>query len=166
MSPAEDTKLSVLREMYKADFETLEADLAKAFGANSAVAAALDARSKEASAAGNNFLKNEVEALINGELSREPQAYFDKATKAIDNLYGLFDITIEQLDGLLVARIHRLQSNLNLTLYGTGGVLFRCPILVRRHAGVGAALAQIHPSRGGAARARRRFATRRQPFER
>jgi len=50
-TPEEDTRLNVLREMYKVDFETLEGDLAKAFGANSVVAAALDARSKEAGAA-------------------------------------------------------------------------------------------------------------------
>ena len=48
-TPAEDTRLSVLREMYKVDFDTLQADLTKAFAANNAVADALDARSKECS---------------------------------------------------------------------------------------------------------------------
>ena len=120
---AEDAQLSVLREMYKVDFETLQADLAKAFEANSVVAAALDARSKEARAAGNEFLKTEVDALVNGDLASEPQAYFDKATTAIDNLYGLFDATIDQLDGVLAARIHSLQNNVYLALGGTSLVV-------------------------------------------
>jgi len=122
-TPAEDTRLSVLREMYKVDFESLQVDLEKAFGANSALAAALDARSKEGRAAGNEFLKNEVGALMSGDLTQEPQVYFEKATKAIDNLYGLFDVVVEQLDGVLAARSHRLQGDLNLVLYGTGAVL-------------------------------------------
>jgi len=109
--------------MYKVDFETLEGDLAKAFGANSVLAATLDARGKEARAAGNEFLKTEVENLVNGDLTLEPQVYFNAATKAIDTLYGLLDVTIEQLEAVLSARIHRLQTNLYTILGGTGLVL-------------------------------------------
>jgi methyl-accepting chemotaxis protein len=122
-TPLEDARLQVLREMYKVYFGTLQTDLAKSFGANTALPAALDAKSKEARAAGDEFLKTEVDALVKGDLTLDPQVYFASATKTIDSLYGLFDATIEQLDGLLAARVHRLTTNLNFVLYGTGGVL-------------------------------------------
>ncbi len=123
MDTSDDSRLQVLREMYKVDFETLETDFAKAFEANSALAGALDAKSRETRAGGEEFLKTEVAALVKGDLTQDPQVYFNKATKAIDALYGVFDLTVEQLDGLLAARIHRLQSNMNLVLYGAAAAL-------------------------------------------
>jgi methyl-accepting chemotaxis protein len=119
----EDVRLNVLREMYKVDFETLQTDFAKALGTNGGLAAVLDARSKEAGAAGDTFLKTEVDALLKGDLTLDPQIYFRSASAAIDNLYGLFDATAEQLDGLLAARVNRLTNNLSLALYGTAAVL-------------------------------------------
>ncbi len=119
----EDSRLHVLREMFKVDIQALQSDLTKVFEANSALAAVLDARSKEAQTASADFLKTEVQALVDGDLTLNPQAYFEKATRTVDNLYGLFDAASSQLDGVLAARIDRLQSNLKLVLYGTGSVI-------------------------------------------
>ena len=83
----------------------------------------MDAKRKQAHAAGDEYLKNEVGALIKGDLTLEASEYYNRASAAIDSLYDLIDGVFEQLDGLLAARVHRLQTNMNFVLYGTAGVL-------------------------------------------
>ena len=123
MTPDEKTELVVLRRFYGRDFQTLRGDLSKALSANGALASALDTKVKEAHSAGEHFLKNEAAALVNGDLSLAPTEFFSRATAVKDTLFALFDASAEQLDGLLAARIHKLQTNLTMILGGAGIVI-------------------------------------------
>ena len=120
MRPDEKTELVVLRRFYGRDFQTLQGDLTKALNANAALASVLDAKVKEARSAGEHFLNNEAAALVNGDLSVAPIEFFNRATAVKDTLFKLFDASVEQLDSLLAARIHKLETNLAMILGGVG----------------------------------------------
>ncbi len=120
ITPDEKTEMVLMHRFFEKNFDTLQSDLAKAIGANSALSEALEAHSKKARLAGEDFLGNEAGALAEGDLTLSPTEYFNRGTAAKDTLYGLLDASIEQLDNLLAARIHRLQTNLYLMLGGVG----------------------------------------------
>lgn len=120
ITPDEKTEVVLMHRFFEKNFDTLQSDLAKAIGANGALSEALDAKSKEARSEGEDFLRNEAGALAKGDLTLSPSQYFERGTATKDALYSLLDASIEQLDNLLAARIHRLQSSLYLTLGGVG----------------------------------------------
>ncbi len=119
----EDIKLNVIAGSYERDFEALQADFSKAFSANGSLTAALEAKTQEARAIGEQFLKSDLTALLKGDLTGESAEYLKHAKAVIDAQYGLFDATMEQLDGLLVDRVERLQGNLHLIFGGSAAVL-------------------------------------------
>ncbi len=119
----EDIKLNVIAGSYERDFDALQADLTKAFSANGSLTAALEAKTKEARATGEQFLKNDLTALLKGDLTGEPAEYFNHAKAVMDVQYALFDATMEQLDGLLAGRVNHLQNNLYLIFGGSAAVL-------------------------------------------
>ncbi len=123
ITPDQKIELFVLHRLYTKDFDALQSDFAKASGANDKLAAALEAKGNEVRSASEHFLQKEVAALMNGDLTLAPAEYFNRATAAIDTLYGLFDASTEQLDGLLSARIHRQQTNLTMIFGGVALVL-------------------------------------------
>jgi methyl-accepting chemotaxis protein len=124
ITPGEQTEIVVMYRFFQKNFETVQTDFAKAVGANGALAAALKDKGEQAREAGEVFLQKEAGALAKGDLTLDPQEYFARATAAKDALYGLLDSCIESLDGILAARLDRLDSNLRLTFAGVGAILF------------------------------------------
>ena len=123
IAPEEQTEAVVMVRFFQNNFAGVQSDFAKAAGANSEVAAALKAKGEQAGLAGELFLKKDASALAKGDLTLDPAEYFTRATAAKDSLYGLLDSSIEQLDGLLAARIDRLNSSLRLIFAGVGFTL-------------------------------------------
>jgi methyl-accepting chemotaxis protein len=119
----EKDELLVLDKFFEKDFDAIQPDFDKAMKANATLAAALETRSKETRAAIEHFLKKQVASLKNGEVTIAPMEFAARAKVATDDLYGLFDASTKQIDGMLEARIHRLRSNLYLSLGGTGAVI-------------------------------------------
>jgi methyl-accepting chemotaxis protein len=123
ITPEEQTEIVVMHRFFLKNFEAVRTDFAKASGANAAVAEALKTKGEEAQQAGERFLKKEAGALARGDLTEDPAEYFKRGTAAKDALYSLLDASIEQLDGLLVARIDRFESQLRLILAGNGAAV-------------------------------------------
>jgi len=61
--------------------------------------------------------------LLNGDLTLVPADFFERGTVAIAALYKLFDLSAQQLDGLLASRIERSETNFYTILVGSGLVL-------------------------------------------
>jgi methyl-accepting chemotaxis protein len=120
ITPEEQTEVVVMHRFFRKNFEAVQSNFAKASGANSAVAEALKAKGEEARKAGEHFLQKEAGALARGELTEDPAEYFKRGTAAKDALYGLLDASIEQLDGLLAARLGRFETELRLILASNG----------------------------------------------
>ena len=119
----EKNELLILDRFFAKDFDAIQPDFDKAIKANTALAAALEAKSREARSAVEHFLKEQAASLNNGELTLAPTEFSAHAKAAMDALYGLFDASTQEIDGLLSARIHRLRSNLYLSLGGTGAFI-------------------------------------------
>ena len=68
-------------------------------------------------------MNNDAAAVINGDFSVGPNDYFKHASTAVDDIFDLFDVSMDQLDNLLVSRINRLESNLILIFGGTAVAL-------------------------------------------
>ncbi len=122
ITPDEKTLAVVLQNFFDKDFETYQENLDKALASSSALSVALGAKRQEAYDAGEHFLNNEVAALAKGDLTLAPQVYYDRATAAMTVMYDLYDASFQQLDNLLVARIHNLRMNLYL-IYGAVGAV-------------------------------------------
>ena len=120
ITPEEQTEVIVMYRFFKNNFAAIQSDFTKASGANRDVGAALKAKGEQAGLAGELFLKKEASALAQGDLTLDPAEYFTRATTAKDTLFGLMDSSIEQLDGLLAARIDGLNSSLRLIFAGVG----------------------------------------------
>ena len=123
MTPEEKTDFIVLQKFYESYFPDLQADYTKAIEANPALSGVLGTKIKEMDDTVQSFINNDAAAIINGDFSATPDDYFKHASIATDAIYGLFDVTMEQLDGLLVARVDRLENNLILIFGGTAAVL-------------------------------------------
>ncbi len=119
----EKNELVILDSFFTKDFDALQPDFDKSIGANPVLAATLEPKSREARAAGEHFLKEQVAPLKNENLTLAPNEYLSRSAAAADSLYRLFDASTEQIDRLLAARISRLKSNLYLILGGTSAVL-------------------------------------------
>ena len=123
MTPDEKTEMTVQQRFFEKDFGGLNSDYAKAIEANSTLAATIGSKVKEAGDAARNFLENEVASLAKADFSVSKEVYRQRAFVANDALYGLFDVSMQQFDNLLVARLNRLETNLYLVLGGTGVAL-------------------------------------------
>ena len=123
ITPDEKTDMMVQQRFFEKDFGGLNSDYAKAIEANSALAATVGSKVKEAGDAAKSFLENEVASLAKGDFSLSEEVYRKHAIVASDALYGLFDVSMQQFDNLLVARLNRLETNLYLVFGGTGVVL-------------------------------------------
>ncbi len=123
MTPDEKTELVVLDRSYEDYFPDLQGDYKKAIEASPALASVLDAKIKEMNGSVQYFVNNDAAAVIKGDFSLGPNDYFKHASTAVDAIFGVFDVSMDQLDKLLVARINRLQSNLILIFGGTALVL-------------------------------------------
>jgi methyl-accepting chemotaxis protein len=119
--------LATFQGFFERDFEVLRASFGKALGANASLTAALGAKRKEAQETVERFLQNDTAALLRGDLTAAPHAYFDKATAAIGVMRDLFDASFQELDRLLAARTQNLRTNLHLTYGAVGAVL--CAVL-------------------------------------
>ena len=87
------------------------------------MATTVGSKVKEAGDAAKSFLDNEVASLAKGDFSLPKEVYRKHASVASDALYGLFDVSMQQFDNLLVARLNRLETNLYLVFGGTGVAL-------------------------------------------
>ena len=123
ITPEEKNELLILERFFDKDFEAIQPDFDKAIKANATLAGAFEAKSKEARAVVENFLKEQIAPLKNGELKLLPKEFSARARAAMDALYGLFDASTGEVDALLAARSHRLNSNLYLSLGGTGAAI-------------------------------------------
>ena len=123
ITPDQKTDITVQQRFFEKDFGGLNSDYAKAIEANSALAATVGSKVKEAGDAAKSFLENEVASLAKGDFSLSEEDYRKHATVARDALYGLFDVSMRQFDNLLVARLNRLETNLYLVFGGTGVAL-------------------------------------------
>ena len=123
ITPDQKTDITVQQRFFEKDFGALNSDYAKAIEANSALAATVGSKVKEAGDAAKSFLENEVASLAKGDFSLSEEDYRKHATVARDALYGLFDVSMRQFDNLLVARLNRLETNLYLVFGGTGVAL-------------------------------------------
>ena len=123
MSPDEKTEMTVQQRFFLKDFGGLNSDYAKAIETNSALAATVGSKVKEAGDAAKSFLDNEVASLAKGDFSLPKEVYRQRASIASDALYSLFDVSMQQFDNLLVARLNRLETNLYLVFGGTGVAL-------------------------------------------
>lgn len=123
MTVSERVELNVLQKLFANEFENLMSALDNATGANAALSNAMQATRKEAEEAAGYFLGAETVGLLNGDLTIDPAAFFERGSVAIAALYKLWDLSAEQLDGLLAARIERSKGNRDTILFGTGLVL-------------------------------------------
>ncbi len=123
MTPDEKTELVVLQRFYDTNFPALQGDYSKAIEANPALNAIVDAKIKAANNAVQLFITTDAAALLNGDFGIDASEYDRRASTAIDAIYGLFDVTIGQLDKMLVERIDRLEGNLALIFGGAALVL-------------------------------------------
>ena len=123
MTPDEKTELVVLQRFYEDYFPNLQGDYKKAIDANPALAAVLEDKIKEVYDTAQSFINSDAAAVRNGDFSIAPTEYYSHASTAIDTIYGLFDVTMDQLDKLFSARINRLETNLYLIFGGTAIVL-------------------------------------------
>ncbi len=127
MTATERVELNVLQRQFAREFENLRNALDTAMGANDALSSAMQETRKDAEEAAGYFLGAQTLALLNGGgLTLDPAELFVRGSAAILNLYKLFDLSAQQLDGLLAARIQRSEGRLNAILFGTGLV----PLLV------------------------------------
>ncbi len=123
LTPEEKTEFVVLERLYAVFFPDMLSDYTKAIEENPALGAALNAKIKQMNDAAQHFTKTGAAAIINGDFSMKPADYFRDASTAVDAIFGLFDVTMDQLDGLLVARINRLEWNLTMIFGGSAAVL-------------------------------------------
>ncbi len=123
MTVAERVELNVLQKLFANEFEHLRSALDTAMGANDALSSAMQATRKEAEEAAGYFLGAQTLGLLNGDLTLDPAELFVRASGAILAFYKLFDLSAQQLDGLLAARIERSETNFYTILVGTGLVL-------------------------------------------
>ncbi len=124
MTVGERVELNVLQKQFATEFENLKTALDSAMGANDALASAMQATRMEAEKAQGYFLGAQTLALLNGGgLTLDPAELFVRGSGAILDLYQLFDLSAQQLDGLLAARIEQSKANLHTILSGTGLVL-------------------------------------------
>ena len=124
MTVGERVELNVLQKQFATEFENLKSALDSAMGANDALSRAMQATRMEAEKAEGYFLGAQTLALLNGvDLTLDPAVLFVRGSGAILDLYQLFDLSAQQLDGLLAARIERSEANLHTILFGTGLVL-------------------------------------------
>ncbi len=123
MTMGERVELNVLQKLFAYEFENLKSALDSAMGANDALSRAMQATRMEADKAEGYFLGAETLALLNGDLTLDPAELFVRGSGAILDLYQLFDLSAQQLDGLLAARIERSEANLRTILFGTGLVV-------------------------------------------
>jgi methyl-accepting chemotaxis protein len=125
MTVAERVELNVLQKRFATEFENLKSVLDSAMGANDALSSAMQATRMEAEQAEGYFLGAQTLALLNGGgLTLDPAELFVRGSGAILDLYQLFDLSAQQLDGLLAARIERSEANLHAILFGAGSALF------------------------------------------
>ena len=123
MSPEEKIELNILHDRYENELEYLLEYWKKAVLVNSALSVTLEKKINDVNTAAGYYKGPEVRALLNGDLNLAPSELFNRASASLDSLFALFDVSAVQLDGLLAARIHRLQTNLYLILGGTGLLL-------------------------------------------
>ncbi len=124
MTVAERVELNVLQKQFATEFENLKSALDNAMGANDALARAMQGTRVEAEKAQGYFLGAQTLALLNGGgLTLDPAELFVRGSGAILDVYQLFDLSAQQLDGLLAARIEQSKANLRTILFGTGLVL-------------------------------------------
>ncbi|MFZ1106989.1 MAG: HAMP domain-containing protein, partial [Rhodomicrobium sp.] len=123
MSPEEKIDLNVRHKAYKTEFETLVSRWARVANANPALAAALAEKFDNVRKPADFFEGPEVAALLMGDTSLAPKELYDRATVVMTSLYAFLDASMDQLDGLLAARIDRLESNLALIFGVVGAVL-------------------------------------------
>ena len=95
----------------------------KAAKANPALAAALETKINAVRNTADYFKGPEVAALLKGDLTLEAKGFYDHASVMMVAMYAFLDASIEQLDGLLAARIQHLQANLELMFAGVAVVL-------------------------------------------
>ncbi len=123
MTVGERVELNVLQKLFANQFKTLKSALDSAMGANDALRGAMQATREEAEEAAGYFLGADTLGLLNGGLTLDPALLFVRGSSAISALYELFDLSAQQLDGLLAARIERSEANRDTILFGTGLVL-------------------------------------------
>ncbi len=112
MTADEKTDVVVLQRFFYKDFNEFVSDYAKALSANAALTTTLGPKVKQAEEAAKGFLDNDVAPIVKGDFGLSPETYIKRGSIAYNSLYELFDTAMEQLDGLIAARIDRLKGNL------------------------------------------------------
>ncbi len=123
MTVGERVELNVLHKLFANEFENLKSALESAMGANDALSSAMQPTRKEAEEAAGYFFGPDTLGLLNGDLTLDPAQLFVRGSASISDFYKLFDLSVEQLDGLLAARIERSKANRDTIFFGTGLVL-------------------------------------------
>ncbi len=111
MTVGERVELNVLQKLFANEFKNLKSALDSAMGANDALSSAMQATRKEVEEAAGYFFGGGTLGLLNGDLTLDPAELFVRGSTAITALYKLFDLSAEQLDELLAARIERSEAN-------------------------------------------------------
>jgi methyl-accepting chemotaxis protein len=123
MTPEEKTEMTVQQRFFEKDFGGLLSDYAKAIETNPALSATVGSKVKEAGETAKSLLGNEVATIAKGDFSISKDVYRQRSAAASEQLYGLFDASMQQFDNLLVARLDRLKTSLYLVFGGTAAAV-------------------------------------------
>ena len=148
LATAADEKMEALRKLASTTSVSLaeEGDLAEITQAWNAIKKATSQSAPQESFARHTSLLERVLECISkisnkSTLALEPESYKTELQPLLQSLkqnvaeddtnnpassaiaYALFDLSLRELDGVLTARIHRLQNSLTMILGGTGAVL-------------------------------------------
>ena len=125
MTVSERVELNVLQKLFANELRgTWMSALDNAAGANDALSSAMQATRKEAEDAAGYFLGAETLGLLNGDLTMDPAAFFERGSVAIAALYKLSGfVGATARWRCLQTRIERSKANRDTILIGTGLVL-------------------------------------------
>ena len=122
LSIEERIKLNILYNQYLGDYQALLTNLEKSSAGKPALAAILQPRIDAVRETAKFFESPKVLGILEGKLELAPEEILNHGA-GLEDLNALFDVSIQQLDGLLSTRIDSLQSNLFLMNAVTGTVL-------------------------------------------
>ncbi len=122
-TPTEKMEAAVLQRLFDKQFEGVQSDYRTAIEANDALTATFAPSVKEAAETSKSFMENEVASLLKDDFNLSKEAYSAKGAAALAALERLFDVSLEQFDKLLAARLEKLNDNLYLVLCEVGAAM-------------------------------------------